>query len=52
MTNPEKVKIVAKILRKKFSSVSALEATHVAYTIVEALEKIIDKDKVEAGNES
>lgn len=45
MTQEQKVKIVVKALRKKFPSLSAIEATYAAYTIIEALEKAETKDE-------
>ena len=34
------VKIVAKILKKRFKELSAMEAIHISYEIMEALEKV------------
>ena len=40
MAQAGKVKIVAKVLKKRFKELSAMEAIHIAYEIIEALEKV------------
>ena len=39
MTHSEKTKQVARILKKRIPSLSSEEAVHIAYVIVESLEK-------------
>ena len=39
MAQAGKVKIIARILKKRFKELSAMEAVHIGYQIVEALEK-------------
>lgn len=39
----ERVKVVARILKKKFTDLTNTEAIHIGYLIVEALDKQPDK---------
>jgi hypothetical protein len=49
LTQAQKVKIVVKILRKKNPALTALEATHVAFLVVESLEKAESEAMLEKG---
>ena len=51
MTQHEKVKIVVKMLKKRFPALTSLEATHVAYTVIEALDKVEAEEQLEKKNE-
>lgn len=39
MTQSEKVKVVVKILKKRFNNLTAEEVVHIAFQIVEALDE-------------
>lgn len=39
MTQSEKVKVVAKILKKRFNNLTAEELIHISFSIVEALDE-------------
>jgi hypothetical protein len=46
MTQSEKVKIVSKILKKRFNNLSADELIHISFQIVESLDEPVSKVEV------
>lgn len=43
MTQSEKVKVVAKLLKKRFNNLTAEELIHISFEIVEALDEPVTK---------
>lgn len=52
MLPSQKVKLLVRILRKRLPTLGALEATYIAYQIVEALDKADSKSQVNEPTQS